>query len=119
MVKTLFVYGNNRKRKTLFSLLKDYEKNKIEKIKLSGELVRDFVPVNFLCKSILRIINLDDDIGVLNICSGKPMKLKKFVRINIKNKKKFNKIKMNGKNPNSFEPKKFWGCNKKLKKILL
>ena len=31
----------------------------------------------------------------------------------------FSIIKMNGKNPNSFEPKKFWGCNKKLKKILL
>ena len=118
-LRPFFVYGNNRKRKTLFSLLKDYEKNKIEKIKLSGELVRDFVSVNFLCKSILRIINLDDDIGVLNICSGKPMKFKKFVRINIKDKKKFNKIKMNGKNPNNFEPKKFWGCNKKLKKILL
>ena len=63
------------------------KKIKLKKIKLSGELVRDFVPVNFLCKSILRIINLDDDIGVLNICSGKPMKLKKFVRINIKDKK--------------------------------
>ena len=92
-LRPFFVYGNNRKRKTLFSLLKDYEKNKIKKIKLSGELVRDFVPVNFLCKSILRIINLDDDIGVLNICSGKPMKLKKFVRINIKDKKNLIKLK--------------------------
>ena len=40
------------------------------------------------------------------------MKLKKFVRININDKKKFNKIKMNGKNPNSFEPKNFGGVIK-------
>ena len=86
-LRPFFINGNNRKRKTLFSLIKDYEKNKIEKIKLSAALVRDFVPVNFLCKLILRIINLDDDIEVLNICSGQPMKLKKFVSINIKDKK--------------------------------
>ena len=46
------------------------------------------------------------------------MKLKNFVKINIKDRKKFNRIEMNGKNPNSFEAKKFWGCNKKLKKII-
>ena len=118
-LRPFFVYGNNKKRKTLFSLLKDYEKNRIEKLEVCGELVRDFVPINYLCKSILKIIDLNDDIGLLNICTGRPMKLKKFVKININDGKKFSKIKMNGKNPNSFEPKKFWGCNKKLKKVLL
>ena len=118
-LRPFFVYGNNKKRKTLFSLLKDYEKNRIEKLEVCGELVRDFVPINYLCKSILKIIDLNDDIGLLNICTGRPMKLKKFVKININDVKKFSKIKMNGKNPNSFEAKKFWGCNKKLKKILL
>ena len=117
-LRPFFVYGNNRKRKTLFSLLKDYERNEIKKLQVCGELVRDFVPVNFLCKSILKIINLNDDIGLLNICTGHPMKLKNFVKINIKDRKKFNRIEMNGKNPNSFETKKFWGCNKKLKKII-
>tara|TARA_B100001093_G_scaffold128866_1_gene121366 strand:- start:198 stop:1052 length:855 start_codon:yes stop_codon:yes gene_type:complete len=117
-LRPFFIYGINKKRKTLFSLLKDYEKNRIKDLKLCGELVRDFVPVNFLCKSILKIIKLNDDIGILNICTGKPIKLKRFVKINIKDKKKFNRIKMNGKNPNSFEANKFWGCNKKLKKII-
>ena len=117
-LRPFFVYGDNKKRKTLFSLIKDYEKNEIKELKVCGELVRDFVPVNFLCKSILKIINLNEDIGVLNICTGKPVKLKKFVKMNIKDKKKFNLVGMNGKNPNSFEAKKFWGCNKKLKKII-
>ncbi len=117
-LRPFFVYGDNKKRKTLFSLIKDYEKNEIKELKVCGELVRDFVPVNFLCKSILKIINLNEDIGVLNICTGKPVKLKKFVKMNIKDRKKFNLVGMNGKNPNSFEAKKFWGCNKKLKKII-
>jgi nucleoside-diphosphate-sugar epimerase len=117
-LRPFFVYGNNKKRKTLFSLIKDYEKDEIKELKVCGELVRDFVPVNFLCKSILKIINLNEDIGVLNICSGKPIKLKKFVKMNIKDRKKFNLVGMNGKNPNGFEANKFWGCNKKLKKII-
>ena len=117
-LRPFFVYGHNKKRKTLFTLLKDYEKNKVKELKVCGELVRDFVPVNFLCKSILKIINLNKDIGILNICTGKPVKLKEFVKINVKDRKKFNRIGMDGKNPNSFEAKKFWGCNKKLKKII-
>ena len=117
-LRPFFVYGNNKKRKTLFSLIKDYEKNKVKKLTVCGELVRDFVPINFLCKSILKIINLNDEVGLLNICTGRPMKLKKFVKINIRDKKKFNKIQMNGKNPNSFEAKEFWGCNKKLSKFI-
>lgn len=117
-LRPFFVYGHNKKRKTLFTLLKDYEKNKVKELKVCGELVRDFVPVNFLCKSILKIINLNKDIGILNVCTGKPVKLKKFVKINVKDRKKFNRIGMDGKNPNSFEAKKFWGCNKKLKKII-
>ena len=117
-LRPFFVYGNNRKRKTLFTLLKDYEKNEIKELKICGELVRDFVPVDFLCRSIFKIINLNKDIGILNICTGKPVKLKKFVKINLKDRKKFNRIRMNGKNPNSFEAKKFWGCNKKLNKII-
>ena len=62
-------------------------------------------------ESILKIIDLNDDIGLLNVCTGKPMKLKKFVKININDHKKFGKIKMNGKNPNSFEPKKILAQN--------
>ena len=87
-----FLFMEIIEKENSFSLLKDYEKNKIKKIKLSGELVRDFVPVNFL-KSILRIINLDDDIGVLNICSWKAYEIEKFVRINIKDKKNLIKLK--------------------------
>ena len=72
-----FVYGYNMKRKKLFNINKDFDKKKLQNLIVCGDLKRDFVPINFLCKSIKKIIRLNSDIGVLNICNGKPIKLKK------------------------------------------
>ena len=117
-LRPFFVYGYNKKRRTLFNLIKDFDKKKLDNLKVCGELKRDFVPINFLCKSIIKVAKLNSDIGVLNICTGKPQKLKKFIKENINNYSRFKKIIMNGKNPNNFEAKEFWGDNRKLNNIL-
>ena len=117
-LRPFFVYGYNMKRKTLFNLIKDFDKKKLQNLKVCGDLKRDFVPINFLCKSIKKIIRLNSDIGVLNICTGKPIKLKKFIKDNMRNHSRFKKVLMSGKNPNSFEPNEFWGNKKKLDNIL-
>ena len=36
----------------------------------------------------------------------------------MRNNSRFKKVLMNGKNPNDFEPKEFWGDKKKLNNIL-
>tara|TARA_B100001758_G_C18266308_1_gene533810 strand:- start:130 stop:972 length:843 start_codon:yes stop_codon:yes gene_type:complete len=117
-LRPFFVYGNNKKRKNLFSLINDLEKGKIKKLKVCGNLKRDFISVKYLCYCILKIIFLNKNIGILNISSGTGITLKKFVLKNIKNKKNIKKIEMNGINPNKFEPNSFWGNNSKLKNIL-
>ena len=50
--------------------------------------------------------------GILNICTGKPIKLKEFIKRNMRDNSRFKKVLMNGKNPNNFEPKNF-GVTKK------
>ncbi len=117
-LRPFFVYGNNEKRKTLFTLIRSSNKESLSKVKVCGSLVRDFIPVSFLCKVILKIIKLNNNFGILNVCTGKGISVKEFVKLNIKNKNNLKLINMNGKNPNNFEPKKFWGDNKKLRKIL-
>ena len=67
---------------------------------------------------MLKIISLNKDFGILNICTGKGTSVKNFIKKHIKNKSFFRKINMNAMNPNSFEPKSFWGDKKKLNKIL-
>ncbi len=116
--RPFFVYGENKKRITLFTLIKDFEKKKINKLKVCGNLIRDFVPMDYLSSVLTKIITLNNGYDVVNVCTGKGISVKDFVKKNIKNKKKLKKIDMNGKNKNSFEPNSFWGNNSKLKKIL-
>lgn len=115
-IRPFFVYGDNKKRKNLYSLLKEFEKNKIKKLQVSGNLIRDFISVELLCKIIYKIIVLNKDIGIINACSGKGTLVKNFIKRNLKNRNNLKRINMDGKNPNDFEPKVFWGDNSKLKR---
>ena len=118
-LRPFFVYGKNKKRSTLYTLIKELDKNKISRLKICGSLVRDFISINFLCLIIIKIIILNKDLGILNVCSGKGTSVKNFIKKNLKNKKNLKKIDMNGKNPNNFEPNFFWGDNSKFKKIII
>ena len=117
-LRPFFIYGNNKKRKTLFSIIKNNRPEELSKLSLNGNLKRDFVSINFLNQVILKILRLDKDIGILNICTGQSITIKSFILKNLKNKKNIQLINLKGKNPNYFEPKSFWGDNTKLKKII-
>jgi nucleoside-diphosphate-sugar epimerase len=117
-LRPFFVYGNNKNRETLYTLLKKLDQGKIKKLSVCGSLVRDFLSVDYLCKKIIEIIILNKDLGVLNVSSGKGITIRTFVRKQIKFKKNLKKIYMNANNPNYFEPQSFWGDNKKLKRYL-
>ena len=117
-LRPFFVFGNNKKRKTLFSILKNNKTDEFSKLSLNGSLKRDFVSVKFLNQVILKIFKLDIDIGILNVCTGRGITIKSFISKHLRNKKNIKFIDMNGKNSNEFEPKSFWGDNTKLKKII-
>ncbi|MDC0417214.1 NAD(P)-dependent oxidoreductase [Candidatus Pelagibacter sp.] len=116
-LRPFYVYGNNKKRETLYTIINDLKKVG-GKLKLDGSLIRDFVPLEFLCKTIVKIALMNKDFGIINVCTGKGVSIKDFIKKNIKNKKNLKKINMNGKASLNFEPKKFWGNPNKLKKIL-
>jgi nucleoside-diphosphate-sugar epimerase len=117
-LRPFFVYGDNKKRKNLYSLIKELDKNRIEKLQVCGNLIRDFISIKLLCSIIFKIIMLNKDLGILNLCSGKGTTVKNFIKKNLKNKINLKKIDMDSVNPNNFEPNFFWGDNSKLKKIL-
>ena len=117
-MRPFFVYGYNSKRKSLYSIVKELDKGKNINLQVCGKLVRDFLSIDYLCKVIFKLIKLNKDIGILNVCSGKKISVKNFIKKILENKRKLININMNGKNPNFFEPNYFWGDTKKLKKIL-
>jgi dTDP-6-deoxy-L-talose 4-dehydrogenase (NAD+) len=117
-LRPFFVYGDNNKRRNLYSLIKEVKKNRIERLQVCGNLVRDFISIKLLCIIIFKVIVLNKDLGILNVCSGAGTTIKNFIKKNLKNKQNLKKINMDAKNSNNFEPKFFWGDNSKLKKIL-
>jgi len=117
-LRPFFVYGLNKKRRTLFSIIKEIDNGKKIKISVPGKLNRDFVSIDYLCFVISQVISLNKDIGILNVCSGKRKSIRNFIYESLNNKNKIKNFDMNGKNSNSFEPSSFWGSTQKLKRIL-
>ena len=86
-----------------------------DKITVSGNKIRDYLHIKQVCKIIMGLSFKKLNYGLVNICSGKGISLKKLIGTICKSEKtraKVNYIKDIRKN---FEPEKFWGCNKKLK----
>lgn len=118
-VRIFYTYGNNQKSKSLFSQIKLEEKNNTKSFDLTeGKQLRDYLHVNILAKKILLLSFLKKDIGIINVCSGNPISIKKLV-LSWKKKYKW-KIRFNfgNKNLKTYEPLNFWGSIKKLRKVL-
>ena len=116
-LRPFYVYGQNKKRETLFTIIKNFHKNK-KILKINGTLVRDFVNVNYLIDVIVKLTQLKKDNGILNVCTGKKISIRKFIEKNLKYKKDIKRIKFCNEKPNDYEPEYFWGNPNKLKTII-
>lgn len=83
-----------------------------------GEQIRDFLPVEKVAENIVKISLQSKVNGIINNCSGSPIKVKDFILNYLQDKQK--KIELNlGFYPyTNYEPMFFWGCNKKLNSII-
>ena len=84
----------------------------------SGEQYRDYIHIKDLAQNIVTIALKKKNFGIINVCSGKPIQIKKLVKKwKIKYKLKIN-FKFNSLSMPSYESIKFWGNKKKLEKVL-
>lgn len=112
--RLFYLYGNNQSKKSLMGQLEESIKKK-EKIfnMSSGEQLRDYMEVNDLAKKIVLLSSLKKNLGSINLCSGRPIRVIDLVK-KICTEKNW-KIKLNtgyyelSKN----EPKNFWGIPNK------
>ena len=83
-----------------------------------GDQLRDYLPIDKMAHFIIQTALQNQINGIINICSGEPIKLETFIK-NYLNEMGF-EITLNlGYYPyNNYEPKNFWGNNSKLLKIL-
>ncbi len=118
-IRVFYVFGEVRGRKNLYTHLVNAVKNKDESFNMSGgEQVRDFLSPDEIAATIVKISLQNKTQGIINCCSGKPVKLKDFVSDFLT--KNGYKIKLNlGVFPYvDYEPMETWGDVEKLNTIL-
>jgi nucleoside-diphosphate-sugar epimerase len=118
-IRLFYMYGKGQHPKSLLSQLDSALENNERTFDMSGgEQVRDYLPVEVMAENIVSIALQNKVHGVINSCSGQPVKIKDLVNEYVKKKNK--QITLNfGQYPYpDYEPMSFWGDISKLRKAL-
>jgi nucleoside-diphosphate-sugar epimerase len=117
-VRLFYMYGKGQSANSLFSQLdKAIENNEAVFNMSGGEQERDYLKVEEVAENIVNITLQKNVTGIINCCSGVPIKIKDFVTAYLNEKHK--KITLNlGFYPYiDYEPMRFWGDRNKLNRI--
>lgn len=118
-IRLFYMYGKGQNPNALLSQLQNALVKGDEVFNMSGgEQIRDYLPIEKVAKHIVKIALQNKISGIINCCSGKPIKVKTLVENHLEKNNK--KIKLNlGYYPYpDYEPMAFWGDDSKLKNIL-
>ena len=117
-VRLFYMYGEGQAPNSLFSQLnKALEAGLIEFNMSGGEQERDFLPVNRVVEYLVSIANQQKVTGIINCCSGKPVKVKDFIQDYLNSIGKSIKLNLGFYPYTDYEAMSFWGNNSKLKNI--
>lgn len=117
-IRVFYMFGEIVGRKNLYTMLNQVINEKQSEFNMSGgEQIRDFLSPHEIAEIIINISLQKNVLGVINCCSGKPIKLREFV-LNYLISKNIN-LKINfGVYPYAdYEPMSSWGSTEKLKKV--
>lgn len=118
-IRLFYIYGEGQNPNSLFSQLENAILKGDKFFNMSGgEQVRDYLPVELVAKYLVEISLQNKITGIINCCSGEPVKINDLVEKFVNERKA--EIRLNkGFYPYpDYEPMAFWGDNSKLKKII-
>jgi dTDP-6-deoxy-L-talose 4-dehydrogenase (NAD+) len=114
------MYGKGQNPNSLLSQLESaLEKGETTFNMSGGEQLRDYLPIEKVAEYIVKIAFKKKLNGVINCCSGVPLKVKTLVENYLrKNDKKIN-LNLGYYPYPDYEPMAFWGDDTKLKNIII
>ena len=78
--RLFYMYGEGQPGTSLLPKLKETVSKGEQVFNMSGgEQLRDYLPVEEIARQIVHMATSQRDIGVVNICSGKPVSVRKLV----------------------------------------
>jgi dTDP-6-deoxy-L-talose 4-dehydrogenase (NAD+) len=118
-VRLFYMYGEGQHAKSLIPQLESALSKGENIFDMSGgEQVRDYLAVEKVAEYIVRIAMQKKISGVINCCSGKPIKVRELVETYLKNSGKQIQLHLGHYPYNDYEPMEFWGDDKKLLSII-
>lgn len=117
--RLFYTYGEGQSKLSLFSQLSQTIAHGEKVFNMSGgKQFRDYLPVVDVASAIVKLAMKQEDIGIVNICSGKPISVRNLVEGWIKDNGWDIKLNLGYYPYPDYEPMSFWGDNGKLKKII-
>ena len=89
MVRVFYFYGGPNYKNDLWGNFNKAIKNKKKFFEIKNKkILRDYLHINDVVKIIWKLLFFDKDLGIVNICSNKPVSVDSLVKSWIKNSKK-------------------------------
>ena len=118
-IRLFYIYGKGQNPNSLFSQLENAISKEEKVFNMSGgEQVRDYLPVESVAKYIVEISLQNQITGIINCCSGRPVKINDLVEKFIDERKSDIQLNKGFYPYPDYEPMAFWGDSLKLRKII-
>lgn len=118
-LRIFYLYGDGQPEKALYSQIKSAVQQSTEYFDMSGgEQLRDYLHVNSAADHILSLALRNEDLGVVNICSGNPISVRNLVEGWIREHQWPIKLNLGCLPYPTYEPMAFWGDISKLIRCL-
>jgi nucleoside-diphosphate-sugar epimerase len=118
-VRLFYMFGKGQNPNSIFSQLEAAIQKGEKVFNMSGgEQQRDYLPVTDVASAIAAIAVQDEITGIINCCSGKPVKIRDMVEEYLSSKKIHMDLNLGFYPYSDYEPMSFWGDNNKMNTIL-
>lgn len=108
--RLFYMYGHGQNPKSLYSQLEAAIERGDQEFNMSGgEQERDFLPVETVAENIVNLATSNMETGLVNCCSGVPIKVKDWVENYIQSKAATIKLNLGFYPYADYEPMRFWG----------
>lgn len=117
--RLFYLYGIGQNKSSLFAQLNTAVKDNDPIFNMSaGEQLRDYLSVTEVAKYIALLAVQSKDIGIMNICSGNPISVRRIVETWIIENNWSIKLNLGYYPYSLYEPMAFWGSREKLNNFL-
>lgn len=118
-VRLFYMYGDGQSINSLYPELKDAVAREVQIFNMSGgEQLRDYLPVEEVAHKITDLALMRRDLGIVNICSGKPVSVRKLVEQWISERGWNISLNLGYYPYPDYEPFAFWGDRHRLDSVL-